>query len=105
MAAHPDLKPLETSDFIDENSHWNCIQCGACCRALNHITSPTWNAVLNRGDGTCRHLKDNQCSIYEVRPDVCRIPQLSEDAHPQMATWCALLREHFPAPPAEHKDL
>ena len=29
--------------------------------------SPVWD------DGTCVYLKDGKCSVYEIRPHVCRI--------------------------------
>ena len=46
-----------------------CSSCGACCMAVGgHFGLP------DRGDGACANLtKDNQCSIYETRPDICRV--------------------------------
>jgi len=26
-----------------------------------------------KADGSCEHLEDNLCKIYETRPDICRI--------------------------------
>lgn len=52
-----------------------CEKCGACCRSLN--TSPLY-ADLDRGDGVCRYLQGNLCSIYEQRPMLCRIDQCYE---------------------------
>lgn len=37
-----------------------CERCGACCRAIQ-----------------CRYLEgENHCSIYETRPDVCRVDRM-----------------------------
>ena len=47
-----------------------CDQCGECCRNLN--LSPLYSG-LDRGDGTCRYLAGNRCSIYEDRPLLCRV--------------------------------
>ncbi len=49
---------------------FECNKCGMCCRNLQ-------NSVLydelNRGDGICRYLNGNLCSIYEERPLICRV--------------------------------
>lgn len=47
-----------------------CNKCGACCRNLNR--SPLYDEMHN-GDGICRYLKGNLCSIYQDRPLICRI--------------------------------
>lgn len=49
---------------------FHCEQCGGCCRHLNK--SPIY-ADLDRGDGVCRYLSGNLCSIYENRPIICRV--------------------------------
>lgn len=41
-----------------------CDRCGACCRNLR---KSKLYAELDRGDGTCRYLAGNLCSIYENR--------------------------------------
>lgn len=52
-----------------------CDQCGACCRNL-HLSS--LYAELDRGDGVCKYLSGNLCSIYESRPLLCRIDESYE---------------------------
>lgn len=47
-----------------------CTQCGACCRNLKK--SDIYRE-LDRGDGVCKYLKENLCSIYENRPLLCKI--------------------------------
>ena len=47
-----------------------CDRCGACCRHLE--LSPLYRE-LDRGDGICKYLSGNLCSIYETRPLLCRV--------------------------------
>ena len=49
-----------------------CDKCGLCCRNLN--LSEIY-ADLDRGDGTCKYLQGNLCSIYEKRPLKCRVDE------------------------------
>lgn len=49
-----------------------CDQCGSCCRNLDKCELYAW---LDRGDGTCKYLLENQCSIYSNRPLLCRIDE------------------------------
>ena len=49
-----------------------CDQCGECCRNLKLSNI---YADLDRGDGTCKYLVDNLCSIYSDRPIECRIDE------------------------------
>ena len=52
-----------------------CNQCGECCR---HLDQSTVYAGLNRGDGVCRYLRGNICSIYKERPLLCRVDECYE---------------------------
>ena len=48
-----------------------CTQCGCCCK---QVFRSELTAYLDRGDGSCKYLADdNTCSIYEDRPDICRV--------------------------------
>jgi Fe-S-cluster containining protein len=48
---------------------FQCSQCGACCRRAGIS-----GFMPDRGDGACIHLtKENMCSIYETRPDLCNM--------------------------------
>lgn len=49
-----------------------CNKCGACCRNLDK--SPLY-AELDSGNGTCKYLNGNLCSIYETRPLLCRVDE------------------------------
>ncbi len=52
------------------NDMFKCDRCGCCCRNLG--MSPLYSE-LDRGDGVCRYLSGNLCSIYEDRPLLCRV--------------------------------
>lgn len=54
---------------------FNCDCCGCCCRNLDK--SEIYSA-LDRGDGVCRYLSGNLCSIYKARPILCRIDECYE---------------------------
>lgn len=49
---------------------FECDKCGECCRNLN--MSDIY-ADLDSGDGTCKYLNGNLCSIYSERPLKCRV--------------------------------
>ncbi len=38
---------------------------------------PEFTEPVNE-DGSCSHLKDNKCTIYENRPEICRVDKLYE---------------------------
>lgn len=47
-----------------------CDKCGHCCR---HLNLSNLYIDLDRGDGVCKFLEGNLCSIYEERPIKCKI--------------------------------
>ena len=50
-----------------------CSECGACCKrtiALKILKLPCDEY------GTCVFLKNNKCSIYNSRPDVCNVDKV-----------------------------
>lgn len=51
---------------------FDCENCGCCCRNLD---KSDLYASLDRGDGVCRFLRGNDCSIYADRPLLCRIDE------------------------------
>lgn len=54
---------------------FKCSQCGECCR---HLDRSELYRDLDRGDGICRYLTGNLCSIYETRPLLCRVDESYE---------------------------
>lgn len=54
---------------------FQCEHCGCCCRNLDK--SDVY-APLDRGDGVCKYLRGNDCSIYENRPLLCRVDESYE---------------------------
>ncbi|RXT02774.1 YkgJ family cysteine cluster protein [Ammoniphilus sp. CFH 90114] len=52
-----------------------CTSCGLCCQRISAVPELSG---YDRGDGTCIHLVDHRCSIYEERPEICRIDHMFE---------------------------
>lgn len=51
---------------------FHCSQCGECCK---HLKNSKIYVELDRGDGICRYLDQNKCSVYENRPLMCRVDE------------------------------
>ncbi len=49
---------------------FKCEKCGCCCR---NLSKSSLYRKLDRGDGVCKYLQDNICSIYKDRPVLCRV--------------------------------
>ncbi len=45
--------------------------------------------LLDRGDGICHHfnMESHLCSIYEKRPDICRVDLQYEKFYSEIYTW------------------
>ena len=54
---------------------FKCDKCGICCRNLHK--SEVYREYHN-GDGVCKFLKGNLCSIYNERPLICRVDESYE---------------------------
>lgn len=53
-----------------------CDKCGICCR---HIDLIPQLQKFDIGNGRCMYLtKDNLCSIYNERPDICNVSKMYE---------------------------
>lgn len=52
-----------------------CDGCGLCCQHIGEIKELK---EFHNGDGVCIHLnkENHQCTIYETRPDVCRVEKM-----------------------------
>lgn len=56
---------------------FKCTKCGCCCRRVNLI--PGFPEAFDE-KGVCIHLnEENQCSIYETRPLICRVDSFVGD--------------------------
>ena len=51
---------------------FKCDKCGECCRNLQ--LSEIYKD-LDSGNGVCKYLKGNLCSIYHERPLKCRVDE------------------------------
>ena len=54
---------------------FKCDGCGECCR---HLDRSELYAELDRGDGVCKFLNGNLCTIYKDRPILCNIDKSYE---------------------------
>ncbi|MFU0784594.1 YkgJ family cysteine cluster protein [Clostridium sp.] len=54
---------------------FKCDCCGCCCRNLD---KSELYAELDCGDGICKYLVGNLCSIYSKRPLICRVDECYE---------------------------
>lgn len=54
---------------------FKCDCCGCCCR---NISKSELYAYLDNGNGVCKYLSGNLCSIYEERPLLCRVDECYE---------------------------
>ena len=54
-------------------SRFSCSICGLCCQHIDQISDLR---EFDRGDGICKYLNGTQCSIYECRPEVCRVDDM-----------------------------
>ena len=52
-----------------------CSRCGECCR---HIDRVPQLKMYDNGEGCCVFLNGNECTIYETRPEVCRVDTMYE---------------------------
>ncbi len=59
----------------NKDVHFPCTGCGECCRHINRVEQL---AVYDRGDGVCKYLSGNLCSIYKDRPEICRVDHMYE---------------------------
>ncbi len=48
---------------------------------------------LDRGDGTCRHYQQTtrQCSIYDNRPNICRVDVQFQQHYAALMSWKAFV--------------
>lgn len=81
---------------MSDEIKFNCTGCGACCKLVGQMIFDTrfrvdmgeTDGVVKeiaefpydiREDGSCSMLNpDNSCSIYEDRPDICKVHRMYE---------------------------
>lgn len=57
-----------------------CTGCGACCKNISGIKELE---SFDLGNGICKYLdtQSNQCTIYDNRPDICRVEVMFEKVY------------------------
>ena len=78
------------------STEFPCERCGACCRNVDKAQETSF---LDRGDGACRHYDDRLklCSIYESRPDICRVDLQFAINYRQLMDWSSFVRLNLDA--------
>jgi uncharacterized protein len=60
-----------------------CTTCGVCCQHISHLDELK---EFDRGDGCCKYLLGNKCSIYNTRPLICRVDKMFDTFYKQHMT-------------------
>ena len=56
-----------------------CSRCAACCRRAGYVPELVELGLAEPG-GACRMLEaDGSCSVYAVRPRICRVDEMRPD--------------------------
>lgn len=71
---------------------FQCSKCGECCRNLDKAAI---YSELHNGDGICRYLVKNECSIYNDRPLLCRVDQSYEIFFKEIMTYDEYLQLNY----------
>ena len=60
-------------------------RCGCCCKNIKYYEPAQF---LDRGDGVCKYYNDadKACTIYDFRPDFCRVDKMYKLYKDKM-TW------------------
>lgn len=61
-----------------------CSGCGACCRRIGWMDAEDLETHGLKADesGACTNLlPDNSCSIYDTRPDICKVDVQAAEAN------------------------
>lgn len=64
---------------------FECSKCGICCRNIDKIPELS---EFHNGDGVCIYLnRNNLCSIYENRPDICNVEKMYQLKYKDIMSW------------------
>lgn len=68
---------MQNDDLLGMGYMFKCKKCGYCC---SNLDISTLYSDLDRGDGVCKYFdeKTRLCSIYETRPEKCRVDLMYE---------------------------
>lgn len=50
-------------------------QCNKCAKCCENLSRSELYRELDRGDGVCKYLVGNLCSVYDERPLLCRVDE------------------------------
>jgi Fe-S-cluster containining protein len=70
-----------------------CTGCGCCCKRIGMVkpflTLEEFPYNTNN-DGVCEMLIDDKCSVYNERPDICRIDKMATKSNIDTAEYYKL---------------
>lgn len=70
------LKVILDCKIIDMETELNCLQCGMCCFLGKRNAGKKHCGIETDENGWCVFYKENKCSIYENRPQICKDVQV-----------------------------
>lgn len=76
--------------IMSNSPQFPCYQCGACCCNVNRSKETLF---LDNGNGVCRYY-DHQtklCTIYETRPDICRVDKQYQLNYKNKYSWAEFI--------------
>jgi Fe-S-cluster containining protein len=81
-----------------------CTGCGLCCQ---HISDVEELKDYDLGNGVCKYFNEfsKECTIYEIRPEICRVDEIFEkrykdslskrDFYIENAKVCNILQDKY----------
>lgn len=77
-------------------SDFNCNKCGLCCSEIPAYAVLKFGLPLHpRGKGCANQNEDKTCSIYETRPEVCRVKPDANGSFALAESACTYLQKLF----------
>lgn len=67
-----------------DEKEFPCDKCGLCCKRLYLLEEMK---EYDRGDGVCKYLKNNLCTIYDNRPDICNSKKYYKENYSNVLSW------------------
>ena len=79
--------------YLDSKTIFPCTICGLCCQNISAIEELK---SYDLGDGICKYfdVTSNSCTIYNDRPNICKIDKMFESKHRKYFTKEAFYMEN-----------
>ncbi|MBA4500872.1 YkgJ family cysteine cluster protein [Marinobacterium marinum] len=78
----------------NSDSAFPCDRCGICCQNVGLAEEVKF---LDRGDGVCKYYdsSSHSCSIYESRPEICRVDVQYEKYYINILSWDEFVKKNL----------